>query len=71
MSKSKPEIQEPVTVDVPCVGIDGAKDKHDIFIDTTGESFIIENSSAAIAKLATKLEKRASALYCPRSGGWL
>jgi len=39
----------------PCVGIDVAKDKFDVLIDTTGELFTVENQPKAIAALAKKL----------------
>jgi len=38
-----------------CVGIDVAKDKLDVFLDSTGELFTIENQPTAIATLAKKL----------------
>jgi transposase len=38
-----------------CVGIDVAKDKLDVFSDTTGEFFTLENQPQAIAALAQKL----------------
>jgi transposase len=39
-----------------CVGIDVAKDKLDVFIDSTGEIFTVENTPKAIAQLAKKLQ---------------
>jgi transposase len=38
-----------------CVGIDVAKDKLDVFVDSTGELFTVENQPKAIAALAKKL----------------
>lgn len=38
-----------------CVGIDVAKDKLDVFVDTTGELFTTDNQPKAIAALAKKL----------------
>jgi len=54
-----------------CVGIDVAKDKLDVFIDATGESFTVENQPKAIAALAKKLLALApQVIVLEHSGGY-
>ena len=54
-----------------CVGIDVAKDKLDVFIDTTGELFVVENTPKAIAALAKKLLALApQVIVIEHSGGY-
>lgn len=56
MPKNKSLLVAPVPVDVPCVGIDVAKDKLDTGIDTTGELLVHANDAAGIAQLIAYLQ---------------
>jgi transposase len=56
MAKTHSLLVAPVPVDVPCVGIDVAKDKLDTGIDTTGELLLHANDAAGIAQLIAYLQ---------------
>lgn len=54
-----------------CVGIDVAKDKLDVFVDSTGELFTVENAPKAIAILAKKLlTLKPQVIVIEHSGGY-
>ncbi|HEX4949668.1 MAG TPA: IS110 family transposase [Blastocatellia bacterium] len=56
MSHANSLLVAPVPVDVPCVGIDVAKDKLDTAIDTTGTLLVHANDAAGIAQLIAHLQ---------------
>lgn len=56
MSTPKSFLVAPVPVDIPCVGIDVAKDKLDTAIDTTGELFVHANDATGMARLIATLQ---------------
>lgn len=56
MSKANSLLVAPVPVDVPCVGIDVAKDKLDIALDSTAELLVYTNDAAGIAQLIAHLQ---------------
>lgn len=55
MSKPNSLLVPPVPVDVPCIGIDVAKDKLDIAIDSTGELWLHPHDETGIAQLIARL----------------
>ena len=55
----------------PCIGVDAAKDKFDVFVDSTGELFTVENQPQAIAALAKKLlALKPQVVVIEHSGGY-
>ena len=60
-----------MTTSAPCIGVDAAKDKFDVFVDSTGELFTVENQPKAIAALAKKLlALKPQVIVIEHSGGY-
>lgn len=71
MSKKTLPLVAPVAVDVPCVGIDVAKDKLDTAVDTTGTLLWHENNAAGIAQLVAQLQSlRPAFIVVEATGGY-